>query len=44
MVVMDKKTKKLEEIPYGMCVWATGVSPVPITTSFMASIPEQGQG
>ena len=45
LVIMDKKTKEKREVPYGVCVWATGVAPVPITKSFMEAIPEQlGRG
>ena len=44
LVIMDKKTKLKEEVPYGLCVWSTGVSPTPLTKSFMGSIPEQGKG
>ena len=44
VIILDKKTKVQEEVPYGLCLWATGVSPVPVTKTFMAAIPEQGQG
>ena len=44
VTVMDKKTKKKRELPYGVCVWSTGVAPVPLTQDFMKTVPEQGKG
>eukprot|EP00937_MAST-01D_sp_MAST-1D-sp2_P007813 g7813.t1 len=38
---MDKKTKRLYEIPYGLCVWSTGVGPRPLTRALIDKVPEQ---
>ena len=39
--VVDKKTRKAEHQPYGICVWSTGISPRPIATTMMKRF---GQG
>ena len=39
--VMDKKTRKTERRPYGICVWSTGISPRPIASKMMEQF---GQG
>ena len=39
--VMDKKTRKAEHHPYGICVWSTGISPRPIASTMMKRF---GQG
>ncbi len=44
VTVMDKKTKELRKIPYGVCVWSTGVAATPLTNKLMTRIPEQGKG
>jgi NADH:ubiquinone reductase (non-electrogenic) len=41
LVIYDKKTKKKECLPYGLCVWATGVSLQPIAVELSKQIPEQ---
>eukprot|EP01133_Synstelium_polycarpum_P009758 gene9758-11395_t len=41
IVVLSKIDKKSYEIPFGICVWATGVGPCKITSKFCDSIPEQ---
>ena len=41
LTIYDKKTKKSRELPYGMCIWATGVSARPITRQLIETIPEQ---
>lgn len=42
--VQDKKTGEIKHLPYGLCVWSTGVAPTPLTQQFMAQVPEQGKG
>lgn len=44
ITVMDKKTRKTEQVPYGLCVWSTGVAPIPLTKKFLAKVPQQGKG
>lgn len=44
VIITDKKTKEKKEMPYGVCVWSTGVAPIPLTKQFMAQVPEQGKG
>ncbi|EGG21711.1 calcium-binding EF-hand domain-containing protein [Cavenderia fasciculata] len=39
--VMSKNDKKEYEIPFGMCIWATGVGPRTLTRKFCASVPDQ---
>lgn len=39
--VLDKKTKSKREIPFGLVVWATGVSPGKLVTQLMSQLPEQ---
>jgi NADH dehydrogenase FAD-containing subunit len=44
VTVQDKKSGVKEEMPYGLCVWSTGVAPTDLTMQFMAKVPEQGKG
>ena len=44
VIVQDKKTGVNQEMPYGLCVWSTGVAPTDLTMQFMANVPEQGKG
>ena len=44
MTFMDKGTHKQEVVPYGMCVWSTGVAPRPVILELMKKIPEQKTG
>ena len=44
LCIMDKATKVTKRVPYGICVWSTGVAPVPITKTIMERIPAQGKG
>lgn len=41
VVLQDKKTKKITRVPYGMCVWSTGVAPRDLTRKLIEKIPEQ---
>ena len=41
---MDKETHKQEVVPYGMCVWSTGVAPRPVILELMKKISEQKTG
>ena len=38
---MDKKTKEVYNIPYGLCVWSTGVGPRPLTSALISKVPAQ---
>ena len=42
--VTDKKTKVVDKYPYGICVWSTGVAPLPVTKTIMERVPAQGKG
>ena len=35
--VMCKKTKKVEKLPFGVCVWSTGLGTAPLIKSIMAT-------
>ncbi|XP_065064340.1 uncharacterized protein LOC135690654 [Rhopilema esculentum] len=39
--IMDAKTKEKSQMPFGMCVWAAGIGPRPITRSFIDKVPGQ---
>lgn len=39
--LQDGKTKEMIDLPYGMCVWAAGISPRALTKSMIRSIPGQ---
>lgn len=39
--VMDKPTGEKSDLPYGLVVWATGVSPIPLAKSLISKLPEQ---
>ncbi|KYQ93787.1 calcium-binding EF-hand domain-containing protein [Tieghemostelium lacteum] len=41
IVVLKKGDTKPYEIPFGMCVWATGVGPSQLTKTFCETVPEQ---
>lgn len=41
VTVTDKKSGATRSIPYGICVWSTGVAPQPITKTIMS---KAGQG
>jgi NADH:ubiquinone reductase (non-electrogenic) len=41
--VLDKKTNELTSLPYGIVVWATGVSPGKFVKELIAKIPEDFQ-
>ena len=42
--MMDKKTREEVSVPYGICVWSTGVAPQSITKTIMNRIPYQNKG
>ena len=42
--MVDKKTREEICVPYGICVWSTGVAPQPITKTIMNRIPYQKKG
>ena len=44
VTVVDKKTGESRNLPYGLCVWSTGVAPTPLTEKFMKKVREQGKG
>ena len=33
--------KEITKLPYGMCVWSTGVTPQDITKKLIAKLPQQ---
>lgn len=39
--VLDKATKEKSELPYGLVVWATGVSPGPLAKKLISQLQEQ---
>ena len=41
IVLQEGKTKELCHLPYGMCVWAAGIAPRPLTKRLIQSIPGQ---
>jgi len=41
IVLQEGKTKELCHLPYGMCVWAAGIAPRPLTKCLIQSIPGQ---
>jgi NADH:ubiquinone reductase (non-electrogenic) len=41
LVVLDKKTGSLVNLPYGVCMWSTGLRQKKIVRDLVASIPEQ---
>eukprot|EP00808_Paulinella_micropora_P007179 g55014.t1 len=41
VTIYDKVTKKQETLPYGICVWATGVGPRSLTSKLIDKIPAQ---
>ena len=41
VVLKDKATKEITKLPYGMCVWSTGVAPQDITKKLIAKLPQQ---
>ena len=42
--MMDKRAHKEISVPYGICVWSTGVAPQPVTKTIMDRIPYQRNG
>ena len=38
--MLDKSTKRKYTVPYGMCVWSTGVAPRKLTYSMMQSLQQ----
>ena len=44
ITVTDGATKQQGELPYGMCVWATGVAPLPVTKTFMQRLGYAKEG
>jgi len=41
IVIMDKGGKEPIRIPYGLAIWTTGISQVPLVRSFISRIPAQ---
>jgi len=40
--ILPKSTKQKTDIPFSMCIWATGIAPVPLVERLMKNIPGQG--
>jgi NADH:ubiquinone reductase (non-electrogenic) len=41
VVIKDKKTKEVYEIPSAVTLWSTGVAPIGVIKDFMTEVPEQ---
>lgn len=41
IVYLDKKDNKKIDLPYGLCVWSTGIKPIPLISSLISTIPGQ---
>ena len=39
--IMDKKTRKTETVPYGLCVWSAGIAARPVTKQLIGATPGQ---
>ncbi len=39
--LLDAETKEKKLMPFGMCVWATGIAPRDLSKQMMAKIPGQ---
>jgi len=39
--VVDKSTKEQFDMPFGVCVWSTGVTPVPLVSVIAKKLPNQ---
>jgi NADH:ubiquinone reductase (non-electrogenic) len=44
ITLRDKSTKEVWSVPYGMCVWSTGVAPRKLTQTMMANIQNETKG
>lgn len=44
LVIKDKKTKTDVSVPYGICVWSTGIAPQTISKTIMERVPYQKKG
>ncbi len=42
--IQNKATKETEKRPYGVCVWSTGLAPLPITTTIIQRVTGQNKG
>jgi len=40
VIYLDKKTKQLMEIPFGLCVWSTGIDTVQFTKQLQSRLPD----
>eukprot|EP01087_Luapelamoeba_hula_P023102 TRINITY_DN8446_c0_g1_i1.p1 TRINITY_DN8446_c0_g1~~TRINITY_DN8446_c0_g1_i1.p1 ORF type:complete len:661 (-),score=96.82 TRINITY_DN8446_c0_g1_i1:141-2093(-) len=43
ITMTDKKSNKSVKLPFGLCVWAAGVGPVPLVRQFMSALPPETQ-
>lgn len=43
VVYKDKSTGKQEEVPFGVCLWSTGVGMTPLVKSLVLKLPEGSQ-
>ena len=41
VTVKKIETKEIFEVPFGTCVWSTGIAPQQLTRKIMTKIPEQ---
>jgi len=41
IVIKNIDSKQLEEIPFGLCVWSTGIAPNPLVKAILNEFPEE---
>eukprot|EP01099_Mayorella_cantabrigiensis_P001099 TRINITY_DN1453_c0_g2_i1.p1 TRINITY_DN1453_c0_g2~~TRINITY_DN1453_c0_g2_i1.p1 ORF type:complete len:361 (-),score=92.29 TRINITY_DN1453_c0_g2_i1:20-1102(-) len=41
IVIKNIDTKQIEEIPFGLCVWSTGIAPNPLVKTILNEFPEE---
>ena len=41
LVIMDKMSKQKRNERFGVCVWATGIAPCPLTKKIAQKLPNQ---
>jgi NADH dehydrogenase FAD-containing subunit len=41
VVVQDAKTKEIRKLPFGVCVWSTGITQAPLARNIADQIPNQ---
>lgn len=41
VIVLDKRSNTVKQIPYGVCVWSTGIAPHELTKKLQSKIESQ---